>query len=109
MPEVYDFKTELKTMTEQTVKQALANGKLVILPANGQMLGNPYFTAPGPIYHMLVITGFDGDKMITNDPGTKRGEDYKYDYDVLEDAAGNWSNTAHEVNLSDKRIIILSK
>lgn len=107
--EVYGLKAEMETMSEAVVKQALANGKLVILPANGQMLGNPNFTAPGPIYHMLVITGFDGDTFITNDPGTKRGEDYKYSYQVLEDAAGNWSHTAYEVNRSDKRVIIVSK
>ncbi len=107
--EVYDLKTEIVSMSEQNIKQALANGKLVIFPANGQMLGNPYFTAPGPIYHMLVITGYNGDKFITNDPGTRRGQDYKYDYNVLEDANGNWSHTAHEVNLSDKRIILISK
>ncbi len=107
--EVYGLKAEMKTMTEQVIKQALSNGQLVILPANGQMLGNPYFTAPGPIYHMLVITGYDGSTFITNDPGTRRGHNYKYDYKTLYEATGNWNHNTHEVDLSDKRIIIVSK
>lgn len=106
---VYGLKTELKPISEQIIKQALANGKLVLLPANGQMLENPYFKSPGPIYHMLVITGFNENKLITNDPGTKRGQNYQYDYNILENATGNWDSATHEVNLSEKRIIIVSK
>ena len=87
----------------------VVDGKLVIYPANGQMLDNPNFTEPGPIYHMLVITGYDKDTFITNDPGTRNGFNYKYSYDTLEAANGTWDHDAHEINLSDKRIIIVSK
>lgn len=107
--ENYDLTAEMTTISEQTIKQALADGKLVVWAGNGQMLDNPYFTAPGPIYHMLIITGYDGDTFITNDPGTRRGENYKYSYDTLYNGAGNWSSSTHAVDLSDKQIIILSQ
>lgn len=63
------------------IKREIQNGKPVIVPAAGQMLENPYFKAPGPLYHMLVITGFDDAKniFITNEPGTRRGESFAYD------------------------------
>ncbi len=107
--EVYELKTEVVPISEQTIKRALADNKLVIYPANGQMLENPFFKQPGPIYHMLVITGYNEKGFITNDPGTKRGQDYQYSYDILRSANGNWDHNAHEVDLSDKRIIIVSQ
>ncbi|MBI4407388.1 MAG: C39 family peptidase, partial [Candidatus Kerfeldbacteria bacterium] len=65
------------------VKTALAQGYPVIAPAAGRELGNPNFTAPGPLYHMLVIKGYTDQIVITNDPGTRKGADYTYSYDTL--------------------------
>lgn len=56
------------------------------------MLGNPYFTPPGPIYHMLVIKGYNLTEFITNDPGTRRGADYVYSYQTLMKAIHDWNN-----------------
>ncbi len=69
---VYDF-------TPEDLKQATARG-LIIVPTNGQVLKNPNFTRPGPLQHMLVVTGYDAEKkeFVTNDPGTRRGEGYRY-------------------------------
>lgn len=78
--------------TEASLKQALSEGALVIVPAQGQWLGNPYFTAPGPRYHMLVLRGYTDDGyVITNDPGTKRGEQYVYRWDTLMNAIHDWN------------------
>jgi hypothetical protein len=107
--EVYGLKAEIVDISEEVIKQALTDDKLVIFPAQGQKLGNPNFTPPGPIYHMLVITGYDDMNFITNDPGTRRGFNYKYSYDTLYAAAGNWSHSAHEVDLTNKKIILVSK
>jgi len=62
------------------IKAALDPGNLVIVPINGQSLNNPYYTAPGPPTHMIVVKGFNRqhNQFITNDPGTKRGKDYRY-------------------------------
>ncbi len=78
--------------TVSEIKSALAAGRAVILPLAGREIGNPFFTAPGPIFHMLVVKGYTKDgKFITNDPGTRRGADYVYDQDVLMKAIGDWN------------------
>lgn len=78
--------------TINDIKSNLAAGRPVILPAAGQELGNPYFTPPGPIYHMLVVRGYTATQFITNDVGTKRGENFRYDYDVLMKAMHDWND-----------------
>lgn len=72
----------------EDIKNELQAGNLVITPMFGQDLGNPYYVSPGPVAHMLVITGYDPKKkeFITNDPGTKRGSGYRYTEKVLFDA-----------------------
>lgn len=106
---VYTLKTEVLPMSETTIKRALADNKLVIWPGNGQLIGNPFYKQPGPIYHMLLITGYNESGLITNDPGTKRGQDYQYTFQTLYNAGGTWNHERHEVDLSTKKIIIVSK
>ena len=75
-----------------TIIEALNNDKLIIMPAAGQLLGNPNFTAPGPIYHMLVIKGYTkNNDIITNDPGTRRGHNYVYTLETLYNALHYWN------------------
>lgn len=94
------------------IVRALAEGHLVIVPSNGQKLGNPYFTSPGPERHMLVITGYDQKKreFITNDPGTRRGEDFRYDYDTLIAAVRDYP-TGHKepITGNKKGMIVVEK
>lgn len=74
-------------MTLDDIKREIAAGHPVIVPAAGRLLGNRYFTPPGPVYHMLVVRGWTRDgKIITNDPGTKHGENFLYDAAVFMDA-----------------------
>lgn len=90
------------------IKKELANGNPVIVPAAGRLLDNPYFTPPGPEYHVLVIKGYDDEKseFITNDPGTKRGADFRYSYQVLENAVHDFNNGNI---LNGKKIMIIIK
>ena len=97
---IYDF-------TWNQVKQNLNNGWPIIVPAAGRELSNPYYTQPGPVYHMLVIKGYTPEVIITNDPGTKKGADYQYDYDVLFNAIHNWNDG--DVNDGEKAMIIIKK
>jgi hypothetical protein len=62
-------------------------GRPVIVPLAGRELGNPYYTQPGPVYHMLVVKGIaeNGD-VITNDVGTRHGRNLTYAPDVFEAA-----------------------
>jgi hypothetical protein len=110
---VYGVVVQVTELTEETevplrIKQALTEGKLVVVPAAGQKLGNPYFKTPGPVYHMLVIKGYtaSGDA-ITNDPGTKRGQDYVYEWPKLFDAIGDWNDGSPTTG--QKLILIVSK
>jgi len=68
------------------IKQMISNGYLIIIPASGRDLDNPNFTSPGPIFHMLVIRGYDRNEFITNDPGTRKGLKFKYKYRNLIDS-----------------------
>ena len=74
------------------IKSALNEKKVIIIPAAGRKLGNPYFRQPGPFYHMLVIKGYTKEgNFVTNDPGTRRGADFIYDPGVLMNAIHDWN------------------
>lgn len=93
---VADSYLKLKTgriITDPTIDQLKAElnaGRPVIVPAAGRELKNPYFTSPGPIYHMLVLKGYDSTGFIANDPGTRRGESYHYAFKRIMDAIHDW-------------------
>lgn len=72
------------------IKIEIAAGRPVIVPAAGKALPNPNFRNGGPIYHMLVIKGYDKDGFYTNDPGTKKGEGFFYKYNDLFNAIHDW-------------------
>jgi hypothetical protein len=74
-----------KNVTVAGIKAELAAGNLVIVPTNGRLLANPYFSFPGPVTHMLVIVGYDENDgvFLTNDPGTRRGQSFPYPYERL--------------------------
>lgn len=84
-------------VTAEHIRAELSQGHPVVVLVDGRRLGNPFYTAPGPERHTLVIKGVKGDKFITNDPGTKRGADYMYPIptvmNALEDYHGNTPGT----------------
>ena len=75
------------------IKAELASGRPVLVPAAGKLLANPNFTNGGPNYHNLLIVGYDKDGFITNDPGTRKGEGFRYSFDNLYTAIHNWDAT----------------
>ena len=58
---------------------------------------------------MLVIIGYDHNDFITNDPGTRRGQEYRYNQDVLLNAIHNWTGIKEETYLGKKVMMVLSK
>ncbi|PIY95897.1 MAG: hypothetical protein COY66_05570 [Candidatus Kerfeldbacteria bacterium CG_4_10_14_0_8_um_filter_42_10] len=72
------------------IKQEINRGNPVVIPATAKILNNPWYHYQD--YHMLLVIGYEGDQFITNDPGTKRGEDWKYGQDLvieaIEDSGG---------------------
>lgn len=91
------------------IKRELAKGNPVILPLAGQRIGNPYFSGDGPPYHMLVVTGYDSDEFITNDVGTKRGEDFKYPQQTLFDAIHDWTGDKATIEEGRKAMLVVTK
>lgn len=101
----------LEDPSEDDLKAILAEGYPVVAPFAGRYLGNPYFTGLGPVYHMLVIRGYDQERFITNDVGTQHGENFVYTYDVLLEALHDWDDSAaiHDEGILEggKRILIM--
>jgi len=94
------------------IKPLLA-GQIVIAPLDGRKLGNKYYTPPGPDRHMLVVKGYDGaqGEFITNDNGTKRGENYRYEQNLFYEAVRDYQTGNHESAsvAAEKNIIIISR
>lgn len=90
----------------------IAEGNIIIAPTDGRKLNNPNFSGGGPERHMLVITGYDSKKkqFITNDPGTRKGKNYKYKVDVLYNAIRDYeTGTKKEIEGVKKNVIIIKK
>lgn len=109
--ELYNIDTlELKPVTYvEDIKFELRKGHIVIIPFAGRMVHNPYFVPPGPRYHMAIIRGYDDDRneFIVNEPGTRWGEAYRYNQDVL-------FNALHDLNVGEvedgeKLMLVVSK
>ncbi len=99
-------------ITVNDIIQELAKGNLVLTPMNGQIMHNPNYKHPGPPRHMIVIRGYDpaAKKFITNDPGTRNGELYRYDATVLYEAIRDYPTGYHEIIAEIKKtMIIVSK
>lgn len=88
------------------IKQALYNNSSpVIAGMAGKKLNNPNFRNGGPNYHMLTIIGYDASGFITNDPGTRKGEKYYYENELLYNALHDYNSL--DINLGDKKIMYL--
>lgn len=108
----YDKVSVIENISVDDIIHELKKNNLILAPMDGQKLNNPYFTAPGPERHMLVIRGYDPNtkEFITNDPGTKRGEAYRYKQDVLFQAIRVYPTGYHEpINNLKKSVIIFTK
>lgn len=68
------------------IKGELALGRPVLVPVAGQLLENPNFTPPGPAYHLVLLKGYNKDGFISHDPGTAKGADFPYSYQIMEEA-----------------------
>ena len=104
----YGFRSRIiEDVTVESIKEELRAGHPVIVPAAGKELQNPYFSGGGPWYHMLVITGFDEDEFITNDPGTALGHGFRYQQDHLLSAIHDWTGQEQTISEGKKVMLIL--
>ena len=103
-------KLQAKIINDPTagqIESEIATGNPVIVPLAGRDIGNPNFTPPGPIYHMLVIKGYDSQNFITNDVGTRKGNSYVYKKDVIMRNIHDWNEK--DIHLGTKRVLVLMK
>lgn len=87
----FNLKGTVKTASIDKIKNEIAAGRPVIVGAAGKVLPNPNFRNGGPNYHMLVVTGYTPTHFVTNDPGTRKGENFTYTYNDLFNAIHNWN------------------
>lgn len=108
--EYYDREGEIfydEDVNIEKIKELLVDEHPIIIPAAGRLLGNPNFTGEGPPYHMLVIIGYDENGFITNDPGTRLGAKYHYNYETIMLAIHDWTGSKNTVTGGRKAMLVL--
>ena len=103
----FGYRPVVKRVTSiDDVKNAIANGYPVIVPASGKALQNPNFRNGGPPYHMVVAKGYLADgRIVTNDPGTRKGKNYLYSASLFFNAIHDWNDG--DVPNGEKIILVL--
>lgn len=97
------------------LKKYISKNIPVIVTANGKTLyqENKHFKSGGPLYHSLVILGFDDDigKFIVHDVGTQFGAYFQYSYSLLMESIHDLPSNGDKNNIEqgDKKILILVK
>ncbi len=110
----YDSKI-IDNPNSDTIEKYLSQGHILIAPANGQILfkENKYFKNGGPLYHNLVILGYDHAKkqFIVHDVGTQFGAYFKYSYSVLLESLHDFPSTKDkkDINQGPPRLLLLLK
>lgn len=104
-----DNVTLLQNPSVTDLKTALSEKKAIVVPAAGRMLGSPYYRAPGPLYHMIVLKGYTADGyFISQDPGTNtKGENYKFKIETIMNAIHDWNDG--DVDNGKKVVILVGK
>ncbi len=96
-------------VTAANIRALISAGHPVIIPAAGQMLGNPYFSGDGPPYHMFVLVGYDSKGFITNDVGTKRGDKYRYNETTIMNSIHDWNGSTDTITSGPKAMLVVGK
>lgn len=87
---IYGYDSQLQPATLDSVKAALAAGRPVLIPVNthggpGGTRIAPYYGVQ-PVYHVIVLIGYDGTTVYANDSGIRQGQRYPYPWSVMEAA-----------------------
>lgn len=100
-----DFKVEPVNSIDD-IKYQISQNHLVIVPTAGRLLGNPNFRSPGPPYHMLVVSGYTPNSVITQDVGTRNGKNYIYANSVFLNAIHDWAGSADNISFGQKVMLV---
>lgn len=99
----------LEDITPGMIRFQIDIGNPVLLPVLGRALENPYFKGTDPFFHMVVVTGYRDGGFVTNEPGTKEGEDYFYPEDVLMNAVHDWTGSRATMHTGPKNALVLER
>lgn len=107
------WQVRVKTISKVSdIVRELEAGRVVLIPLDGRTLKNPNFTGAGPERHIILIKGYNYQtkKFITNDPGTRNGENYRYSEKVIFNAVRNYK-TGHKLPFGSlkKEMIVVGK
>lgn len=108
----YDKISVKPVASAKDILTELEKGRIVLLPMNGRELKNPNFKAPGPVTHMVLVKGYDykTKEFITNDPGTRKGENYRYPEKIILKAIRVYPTGYHlTVKKIKKEMIVVEK
>lgn len=97
----------LNNVSIEMIKEEIAAGHPVIVPAAGRLLGNPNFTPPGPVYHMVVAIGYDQGNIIVQDVGTRKGDHYKYNPTIFFNAIHDWAGSPENIEKGSITVVVV--
>lgn len=99
--------------TIEDIKKYISKDIPVVVPAAGKMLykENKFFNDSGPLYHALVIVGYDDSqkKFIVHDVGTQHGANFRYTYTLLMDSIHDLPASGDDKDIlkGSKKILII--
>ena len=105
------YKIDGQVVADATIadmKQEISQNHPVIVPTAGRLLGNPNFRRPGPVYHMLVVIGYDQSDIIVQDVGTHNGDHYRYNQKIFANAWHDWTGSDSTMEQGEKNFLVLT-
>lgn len=105
-----DDSVEIGIINSPTVRQLekqLAQWNIIVAPFYGKNLKNPYYSWEGPDYHMMTIKGYDTENFIVHDVGTSRGENRKYNKQLIIDSIHDYDE--RDIRMGESRVIVLKR
>jgi hypothetical protein len=103
----YGLNFEVKNIGSiNDIKSEVSQNHLVIVPTAGRLLGNPNFRSPGPVYHMIVVSGYNQNSITTQDVGTRNGKNYTYANSILFNAIHDWTGSPDTIQSGQKVMLV---
>jgi hypothetical protein len=99
--------TIIENPSIEDIEQSINAGYPVIVPLAGQLLQNPYFMGDGPLYHMLIISGYTESTFITQEVGTTYGSNYEYSKHTVLQAIHDLEGSPEEILHGRSRVLIV--
>ncbi len=98
----------IESATIEDIKESILRYRPVIVPVSGKLLQNPQFLRGGPVYHTVLIIGYDDrdGTFITHEPGTRFGRRYRYDQKRLFAAIADWDQ---KLGLMPRKAIVVQE